>query len=44
MPQNIVTGPGATALANFVSKYAGSKRSVPKSPNSALPNCPPPNG
>jgi hypothetical protein len=44
MPQNIVTGPGATALANFVSKYAGSKRSVPKSPNGALPNCPPPNG
>jgi hypothetical protein len=44
MPQNIVTGPSANALANFVAKYAGSKRTVPKSPNSTLPNCPPPNG
>jgi hypothetical protein len=44
MPQNIVTGPAAQELANFVARYAGSKRNVPKSPNSTLPNCPPPNG
>ena len=44
MPQDIATGPAAEELARFVSKYAGSKRKVPKSPNSTLPNCPPPNG
>jgi hypothetical protein len=44
MPQDIVTGPSAVKLANFVAKYAGSKRKVPKTPNSTLPNCPPPNG
>ena len=38
------TGPSAVKLANFVAKYAGSKRKVPKTPNSTLPNCPPPNG
>ena len=44
MPQDIVSGPATQELANFVAKYAGSKRKVPKSPNSSLPNCPPPNG
>jgi hypothetical protein len=41
MPQDIVTGPAAQALADFVSHYAGSKRIVPKSPGgNKLPDCP----
>jgi len=41
MPQDIATGPAAEELASFVSKYAGTKRAVPKSPgNNTPPDCP----
>jgi hypothetical protein len=44
MPQDIVTGPSAQAIARFISHYAGDKRVVPKSPTKPQSNCPPPNG
>jgi mono/diheme cytochrome c family protein len=44
MPQNIVTGPSAQAIARFISHYAGDKRVVPKSPTKPQANCPPPGG
>jgi hypothetical protein len=44
MPQNIVTGPSAEALADFISHYAGSKHKVPATPVKVNSNCPPPNG
>ena len=34
MPQNIVTGEDAQAVARFLAKYSGTKRTAPKSPTS----------
>jgi hypothetical protein len=40
MPQNIVTGPAADQLADFLAKYSGTKRPPVSGPAPAVPDCP----
>jgi hypothetical protein len=40
MPQDIVTGPAAVMLANFVAHYSGSQHKVPPTPVKVQSNCP----
>jgi hypothetical protein len=40
MPQDIVTGPTAVTLANFIARYSGSQHKVPPTPVKVQSNCP----